>query len=115
MAKKMTPKEFFAYFSSFEKDSIFIVDYSNKFAKSIDLCYKRNLDLSLMIKVIETLITEGIVPDKYKPHPLTGYRLRQGEVMWDCHIKPDWILIWLQNNTKLTLVLTDTGSHSDLF
>lgn len=37
------------------------------------------------------------------------------EGMWECHIAPDWLLVWLQDDNKLTLLMLDTGSHSDLF
>jgi mRNA interferase YafQ len=115
MSKSITPKEFFASFSDFDKDANFIVDYTNKFAKSISLCYKRNLDLSLIIEVIKKLAVDGKLPDKYKQHSLTGYSVKNGEIVMECHIKPDWLLVWFQNNSKFTLMLADTGTHSDLF
>jgi mRNA interferase YafQ len=115
MPKKITPKDFFTSFSDFDKDVLFIVDYTNEFAKNIDLCYKRNLDLSLLIEIIKILVTEGVLPAKYKPHTLKGYKIKKGEIIMECHIKPDWLLIWIQNNSKFTLLLSNSGSHSDLF
>ena len=54
---------------------------------------------------------EGKLPDYYNPHLLhdeyAGY--------WECHIEDDWLLVWKQNDRKLTLVLTNTGSHEELF
>ena len=40
---------------------------------------------------------------------------RKKGVVMECHIQPDWLLIWVQNENELTLTLTDTGTHSDLF
>ena len=37
------------------------------------------------------------------------------EGLWECHIKGDWLLIWQQNDTELILIMTDTGTHADLF
>ncbi|MDE5554647.1 MAG: type II toxin-antitoxin system YafQ family toxin [Muribaculaceae bacterium] len=37
------------------------------------------------------------------------------EYAWECHIEPDWLLVWEQNDMELILLLIDTGSHSDLF
>ena len=52
-----------------------------------------------------------ILPEKYKNHPLHG----NYEGWNDCHILPDWILVWRYDNDELVLCLLDTGSHSDLF
>jgi mRNA interferase YafQ len=41
--------------------------------------------------------------------------LETSEDIWECHIQPDWLLIWKQNNTELILILSNTGTHSDLF
>ena len=48
---------------------------------------------------------------KYHPHKLSG----KFEGLWECHIKSDWLLIWQQNDTELVLIMTDTGTHTDLF
>lgn len=53
----------------------------------------------------------GQLPVNYKPHKLSG----NYKECWECHIKPDWLLIWKQNDKELTLLLLDTGTHSDLF
>lgn len=49
------------------------------------------------------------------PHPLKGYKKKENEVVMECHIQPDWLLVWKQNEAELTLLLIDTGTHSDLF
>jgi len=48
---------------------------------------------------------------KYRPHTLGGYKT----VVWECHIKPDWLLLWQQIDENLILILLDTGSHSNIF
>ena len=72
---------------------------------------KRGLDISLLDKVVDKL-RQGIpLEEKYKDHGLSG----NYEGFRECHIKPDWLLIYLIENDILTLTLVDTGSHSDLF
>ena len=53
------------------------------------------------------------MPDKYRDHPLTASRKYKG--VNECHIQPDWLLIYKIDNNKLMLYLSRTGSHSDLF
>ncbi|MCL2596220.1 MAG: type II toxin-antitoxin system YafQ family toxin [Paludibacter sp.] len=89
--------------------SLYDIDFTNTFKKQLNLCFKRNLDLSLFEKVIRILATKGKLPEKYLPH-----YIKEFDVM-ECHIKPDWLLMWKQNDKKLTLILTNTGTHSDLF
>lgn len=84
---------------------------TNKFDKSLKLCKKRGYDLLLLQTVIDILQETGTLPQKYKPHKLTG----NYKDCWECHIKPDWLLVWKQNDTELILLLLNTGTHSDLF
>lgn len=84
---------------------------TNRFNRSLKLCKKRGYDLSLIQKVIDLLQETGNLPIKYKPHKLTG----TFKDCWECHIQPDWLLLWKQNNDELILLLLDTGTHSDLF
>ncbi|MEE3448071.1 MAG: type II toxin-antitoxin system YafQ family toxin [Bacteroidales bacterium] len=53
----------------------------------------------------------GSLPSKYRPHILHGTY----EGYWECHIQSDWLLVWDQNDTDLVLLMTDTGTHSDIF
>ena len=62
-------------------------------------------------EAIDLLQETGKLPVKYKPHTLTG----SYKGCWECHIKPDWLLIWKQNDNELVLLFLDTGTHSDLF
>jgi mRNA interferase YafQ len=87
------------------------VDVTNNFKKDIVDCYHRGLDTELLVRVVEILATEGKLPQEYKPHPL--YNNYQG--FMECHIRPDWLLVWKQENNNLTLLLTNTGTHSYIF
>lgn len=72
---------------------------------------KKNYDFEEFKVVIEALEKTGKLPSKYKPHTLIG----NYKNYWECHIKPDWLLIWLQDDSLKELVLVRTGTHSDLF
>ena len=85
---------------------------SNKFKKSLKRCAKRGCDKNLLYKIVADYLSDGKpLPAKYKAHKLKG----EYEGCWECHITSDWLLIWQQNDTELILILTDTGTHSDLF
>lgn len=87
------------------------ISFSNKFKKDYKLCKKRGYDISKLEEVITLLQENGKLPTKYKSHVLKGNYAG----LWECHIKPDWLLVWLQDDQELTLLLTNTGTHSDLF
>ncbi|WP_441006960.1 type II toxin-antitoxin system mRNA interferase toxin, RelE/StbE family [Leyella stercorea] len=57
------------------------------------------------------MVENGSLPSEYKPHILHGNH--EGE--WEAHIKPDWLLVWEQNDDELTLLMLTTGTHSDVF
>ncbi|CAN1556037.1 RelE_StbE, addiction module toxin, RelE/StbE family [Flavobacteriaceae bacterium] len=84
---------------------------TNRFEKDLKLCKKRNYNLNLLKKVIDLLQIDGKLPEKYKSHKLSGNYAD----CWECHIKSDWLLVWKQNDEELTLLFTNTGTHSDLF
>jgi len=112
---KFSVKDFFHSLSEFEKESLYIVDFTNSFKKDVKLCYKRNLDLKDLETAIKILAQKGTLPPEYRSHPLKGYRKKENEEIMECHIHPDWLLIWVQNDRLLTLALTETGTHADLF
>lgn len=85
--------------------------FSNQFKRSYKRCIKRGYNKTLFEKVITILSESGTLPPRYKPHKLTG----EWAGLWECHIQPDWLLIWEQRESELILILTDTGTHSDLF
>lgn len=87
------------------------VRYSSKFKKDYKTVIKRGCNPKLFQDVLEVLCNEQPLPPKYKDHNLTG----NYEGHRECHITPDWLLIYKVEKEILTLSLTRTGSHSDLF
>ncbi len=82
-----------------------------QFKKDLRKIKKRGYDLSLLNKVVNTLADGKPLEPKYKDHPLMGnYRGCR-----ECHITPDWLLIYKVYDNDLVLYLTRTGTHSDLF
>ena len=87
------------------------IDTTKKFNKARKKCIKRGLNFEQFKECIYLLSSTGTLPAKYRPHKLVG----KYAGAWECHIEPDWLLVWEQNDTELILLLIDTGSHSDLF
>ena len=84
---------------------------TTRFKKDLKLAKKRGYDLSLLSEVVD-LLAKGIsLPEKNKDHTLIGNYVGCRE----CHITPDWLLIYEISNDELILYLTRTGTHSDLF
>ncbi len=84
---------------------------SKKFDKDLKRIYKRGYDISRIKAVIEKIANGEKLPEKNKDHILTG----NYKGCRECHITPDWILIYEIVNDELILYLTRTGTHSDLF
>ena len=84
---------------------------SGSFKRSVKRCKKRGLPLDELWTVIRWLLEGKVLPAKYHAHLLTGDH--RGE--WECHIQPDWLLVWEQHDEELYLLMLNTGSHSDLF
>ena len=84
---------------------------TGKFKRGLKLAKKRGLDISLLADIVEKLLHKIPLDMKNKDHALSGnykgYR--------ECHIQPDWLLIYLIEEDILTLTLIDTGTHADLF
>lgn len=90
---------------------MFEIITTNNFEKDFVRCAKRGLNIDLLQKVVKHLEIDGIVPANHRPHILSGKL--QG--YWECHVKSDWLLIWLKNEDQKTIILIGTGTHSDLF
>ena len=84
---------------------------SNRFKKDLKNAAKRGYDLDLLDAVINTLASQQPLPEKNRDHALTGDYIGFRE----CHILPDWLLIYRVYNEDLLLFLSRTGTHSDLF
>ena len=91
---------------------MYSVDYTNEFRKQAKLMHKRGYNMDLLNDAIKTLINSGSLPvDKYKTHKLKGNYAN----LWESHLQSDWLLIWCVNKNTVTVILTHTGTHSDLF
>ena len=84
---------------------------TGKFKKSLKLAKRRGLNLELLDEVVTMLQKNIPLEEKYRDNELKG----KYQGFRECHIQPDWLLIYLKENDVLTLTLVDTGSHADLF
>ena len=84
---------------------------SNRFKKDLKVAAKRGYNLALLDEIINTLASRQTLPEKNRDHSLSsdyiGFR--------ECHILPDWLLIYRVDDDDLLLFLLRTGTHSDLF
>lgn len=87
------------------------IKYQAAFKKDYKRIVKRGYDIRLLEKVIELLANQKPQPEKNRDHQLSGDYAGCRE----CHITPDWLLIYEVADEELILYLTRTGSHSDLF
>ena len=84
---------------------------TSRFKAGVKLARKRGLDISLLEDVIEKLRLDQPLEAKHHNHELSG----NFKGVWECHIQPDWLLLYLKDNGVLVLTLVDTGMHSDIF
>ncbi len=90
---------------------MYAVKPTTKFQKDLKRVQKRGYDLSLLTDIIKKLAMGQALPQKNKDHPLSGNFVGCRE----CHVTPDWLLIYEVVDDDLILYLTRTGTHSDLF
>ncbi len=89
------------------------IERTTQFKKDFKLAVKRGCDIDELKKVV-TILAEGeILPKKYKDHDPVNSRNYKG--VRECHIEPDWLLIYEISEQLMILSLKRTGSHSDLF
>ena len=84
---------------------------SNRFRKDLKLAAKRGCDLALLNSIVDRLAQGETLPAKHRDHSLTGDYIGFRE----CHIQPDWLLIYRTEGEALMLFLMRTGTHTDLF
>ena len=89
----------------------YIVKPTTQFKKDFKLAMKRSMKIELLEEVIAMLAMGETLPEKHKDHALTGNWMGHRE----CHILPDWLLIYRIEDEVLVLTLARTGTHSDLF
>ncbi len=85
--------------------------WTTRFKKDYKLAIKRHLDIELLDNIIRALSRGETLPEKNKDHELTGDWTGHRE----CHIQPDWLLVYRIEDDVLVLTLARTGTHSDLF
>lgn len=93
------------------KKTKYTVKPTTQFKKDFKASMKRGLKIELLEKVIALLAMGETLPDHYKDHALTGNWVGHRE----CHILPDWLLVYRIEDDVLVLTLSRTGTHSDLF
>ena len=85
--------------------------WTTQFKKDYKLALKRHLDIELLDNIIRSLSRGETLPEKNRDHALTGDWVGHRE----CHILPDWLLVYRIEDDVLVLTLARTGTHSDLF
>ena len=93
------------------KKTKYTVKYTSTFKKDYKRAIKRGLNIEMLEHIVELLSMGKPLPDKNRDHELSGDWVGHRE----CHIQPDWLLIYRLDDNVLILTLTRTGSHSDLF
>ena len=89
----------------------YTVVHTTCFKRDVKLAKKRGYDIELLKDIVKKLSNGEVLPEKNRDHALTG----DYQGCRECHIKPDWLLIYEIFEDKLILSLTRTGSHADLF
>lgn len=85
--------------------------WTTQFKKDYKLALKRHLDIELLDNIIRSLSRGETLPERNQDHALTGDWAQHRE----CHIQPDWLLVYRVEDDVLVLTLARTGTHSDLF
>ena len=90
---------------------MYSISVTSQFKRDYKRCLNRNFNIALLDEIIFELESFGKSPLEYKPHQLKGKYKKH----WECHILPDWLLIWLPDHHDRIVKLVRTGTHSDLF
>lgn len=88
------------------------IRYINSFKKDYKKAKKRGYDMSKLADVIRILLTQTPLPSQFQDHPLKGKEFKGCR---ECHIEPDWLLVYRVIDDELLLELLYIGTHSDLF
>ncbi len=87
------------------------VKFTKQFKKDLKLAKKQQRDLDKLFNVIEKLASGEALNEKYRDHSLTG----KYKGVRECHVEPDWLLVYEIKEDVLVLMLYRTGTHSELF
>lgn len=87
------------------------IKFTSQFKKDLKLAKKQNRDLNKLFEIVDLLANENKLDYKYRDHELLGKYKGTRE----CHVEPDWLLVYEYKNDFLILILYRLGTHSDLF
>jgi mRNA interferase YafQ len=85
------------------------LETTKRFERDLKRAKRRGKDLNKLWRVVELLIEGGTLAPKHRPHVLSG----DWDSFRECHVEPDWLLIW--HESEDALILVRTGTHADLF
>jgi mRNA interferase YafQ len=85
--------------------------YTSQFKKDYKLAKKRNKELDKLEEVIDLIVNETPLPQKYKEHELKG----EYKGCLECHLEPDWLLVYIIDKDKSMVIFVRMDTHSDLF
>ena len=91
----------------------YAIEQTTRFRKQLKQMKKRHLDVRDLAKVVDTLAAGEALDARCRNHRLTDSKRFQD--CWECHIAPDWLLVYRKYERGLILLLIETGTHSDLF
>lgn len=86
------------------------VKFTSAYKRAYKKMKKRGLDITLLDEVVDRLRRGEKLAERYRDHALNGNL----HGFWECHVKPDWLLIYMIEEDILTLTLVNTGSHADV-
>ena len=89
----------------------YTIRVTKRFVKDAELCKRRGCDMQLLRDAMNQLAETGTLSAQYHPHKLTGKYVG----MWECHIRPDWLMVWEPHDNEMIMLFSRTGSHADLF
>ena len=89
------------------------VQYTSRFKKEFKKVLKQGKDENLFLEVLNVIANGKELAEKYKNHKLINDKIFKE--CYECHIQPDWLLVYKVQDNELVLLLFATGSHSDLF
>lgn len=95
------------------KNTKYDVQYTSKFKKDFKKMLKQGKDESKFLDIIKVLANGKELEEKYRNHELTNSKHFKN--CYECHIEPDWLLVYKIQDEQLVLLLFATGSHSHLF
>ncbi len=94
-----------------KSNSVYIIEFTRQYLRDLKLARKRKLDEQKLNQLIRMIISGEKLPHQCKDHLLSG----DYNGYHECHISPDWLLIYSRDNAIKLITLIRTGSHSDLF